>query len=516
MEKRGRVEHTVRNILWTYVSALVGSIFPFVIRTSILHYLGMEYLGLNSIYTAILQVLNVSELGIGQAIGISMYKPAAEENTKEVNKLISLYARFYRLLGIGIGIVGVILIPFIPQILNGEYPKDVNVFLAYFIYLLQSVLGYFVFPYCSTVFVAKQSVEKIYKYQSLIGIIIYSIQIFVICVYKDYYLYLLMLLAGTLLSGLANWVGMKKNYPQYRARKIKKEEFDKEFWNSLFKRVFAMALSKLRIVYRSSIDTIIISAFIGVIAVAKYQNYILTMAVPLMFISSVVTGILPSLGNSVALETKESNLAVIRLVTFILHWIGTVFSAFLMCFYQPFMKVWAGTEGLLSEKAVVLFVVYFYLRVISEISILIRNSSGVWWEGKWIAIVESLVNLLLNVALVHVWGVEGIIIATIVSLFFINIPFETYSVYKHYFEIKPWQELKEYMLQGCITLMVVTITYSVVLFSHSRGLNNGFVDILLCAFVPNLVLFTAHFKNEKMKRVIEIVVQGVIRKKNKV
>lgn len=513
MATKERVEHTVRNIFWTYVSSLVGSLFPFIIRSSIIHYLGMEYLGLNSIYAAILQVLNISELGIGQAIGISMYKPAAEGNTKEVNKLISLYARFYHLLGIGIGIAGVILIPFIPQIVNGEYPKDINILIAYFIYLLQSVLGYFTFPYCSTVFVAEQSVEKIYKYQSLIWIIVYSIQIAIICIYKDYYLYLLLLPIGTFLCGLANRVGMKKYYPQYHVGKIEKEEFDKEFWSSFVKRLSAMALSKLRIVFRSSIDTIIISAFIGVIAAAKYQNYILTMTVPLMLISSLVTGILPSLGNSVALETKESNLAVIRLVTFILHWIGTVFSAFLMCFYQPFMKVWAGTEGLLSEKAVVLFVVYFYLRVISEISILIRNSSGVWWEGKWIAIVESLVNLGLNVALVHIWGVEGIIVATIISMFVINIPFETYSVYMNYFKIKPWQDLKEYILQGGITLIVVTVTYCVILLCHSKGLNSGFVDILLCAFVSNFVLFIVHFKNEKMKRVIEIVLQEVSRKK---
>lgn len=513
MATKERVDHTVKNVFWIYVSSLVGSLFPFIIRSLIIRYLGMEYLGLNSVYAAILQVLNVSELGIGQAIGVSMYKPAADENTEEVNKLISLYARFYNLLGLGIGIIGVVLIPFIPQIINGEYPNGINILLAYFIYLIQSVLGYFVFPYCSTVFVAKQSVEKIYKYQSIIWTIIYSVQSAVIYLCEDYYLYLLFLPFGTICCGLANRIGMKKYYPQYHVRKIKKGEFDKEFWNSFVKRLSAMALSKMRIVFRSFIDTIIISTFIGVIAAAKYQNYILTMTVPLMLISSLVTGILPSFANGVASETKESNLAVIRLVTFILHWVGTVFSAFLMCFYQSFMKVWSGEEGLLSEKAVVLFVVYFYLRVISEISILIRNSSGVWWEGKWIAVVESLVNFMLNLAFVQLWGVEGIIIATIISMLFINIPFETYSVYKHYFQIMPWHDLKEYIFQGGITLIAVTVTYNVILLYHKRGWGNFFIDILICAFMSNVVLFIFYLKNEKMKRVIEILIQGVIKKR---
>lgn len=110
--------------------------------------------------------------------------------------------------------------------------------------------------------------------------------------------------------------------------------------------------------------------------VAKYQNYMLIMPVLLMLICSLTTGMLPTLGNGVALETRESNLTVTRLVAFLIHWVSTIFAAFLICFYQLFIRLWAGDEGLLSDTVMIMFVVFFYIREVSEISILVRNSSS--------------------------------------------------------------------------------------------------------------------------------------------
>lgn len=513
MATRERVNHTIKNVLWTYVYSGVGSVFPFIIRSLIIRYFGMEYLGLNSFYSSILQVLNVSELGIGQALVISMYMPASKGDTQEVNKLLSLYAKFYHILGIGIGIVGCALVPFLSRIVNGEYPENVNILIVYLIYLAQSVLGYFVFPYCNAAFIANQNVEKINKYQSIIWTVIYGVQIIAICIGHSYYMYLILMPVATLLCGIVNRMGMKVYFPQYYARQVKREEFDKTFWNSFIKRMSAMALSKFRIVFRSSIDTIIMATFMGVVVVAKYQNYILTMTVPLLLISSLTAGILPSLGNSVALESIESNLAVTRLISFMIHWIGTVFSTFLMCFYQPFMALWAGEESLFSELTVAMFVIYFYLRTISEISILVRNSSGVWWEGKWIAIVESLVNFGLNIVFVQIWGVEGILLATIISMLIINIPFETYYVYKYYFKIMPWKDLLRYLIDGCIAFITVTITYYITK-SSCKSYENALVVMgIECIFIPNIILFLFHCKNEKFKRLVEIVIQGLQKEK---
>lgn len=507
MATEKRVAYTLKNVIWKYIYILVSSILPFIIRSLIIKFWGMNYLGINSICTSILQVLNISELGIGQALIINMYKPAARGDVKKVNSLLMLYKWFYWIIGIAVAIIGLILIFFLPYIVKGNGVVDINVTYVYLLYLLQSVVGYFAFPYSNAIFIANQESEKIDKYQTFVWLIVYTLQIFVLCLGNSYYHYVCLLPFATLMCGVINRFGMKKWYPDYHADTISRNDFDKGFWNSFIKQMAAMALSKLRTVFRNSIDSIVISTVMGVVMVAKYQNYMLILTVPLMLIGSLTAGILPSLGNGMAVETKESNLAVIRLVAFVLQWFGTIFATFLMCFYQPFMLIWTAGESMLSDVAMVMFVIYFYLRVISEISILIRNCSGVWWEGKEIPVIETLTNLVLNIIFSKIWGIEGVLLATIISMLLINIPLETYCVYKYYFEKKPWDDLKDYLRNGIIAMAAIAMTYIISRQSQGSGVSLFIVWTLECIAVPSLMWLIFNRKSEQLKGLIDIIKQ---------
>ena len=96
----GRLKNSLRNVIGALINKATAIIFPFVIRTIILYYLGTEYAGLSSLFTSVLQILSLSELGIGSAIVFSMYKPVAEGNTDEINALLKLYRKFYYIIGI--------------------------------------------------------------------------------------------------------------------------------------------------------------------------------------------------------------------------------------------------------------------------------------------------------------------------------------------------------------------------------------------------------------------------------
>ena len=89
-------------------------------RTLLIRYLGMEYLGLNSLFTSILQILNLAELGVGSALGYSMYAPIAEGKKDEICALLSLYRRYYRLIGLGIFLAGIVLLPFLPSLVKTD------------------------------------------------------------------------------------------------------------------------------------------------------------------------------------------------------------------------------------------------------------------------------------------------------------------------------------------------------------------------------------------------------------
>lgn len=509
MATEKRVKKTTENLIWTNIFLLISTIMPFVIRTLIIRFWGMDYLGLNSLFSSILQVLNISELGIGSALVISMYQPMAVHDVEQVRRLLALYRRLYLILGIGILVVGCVLIPFLGFFISGEYPADINIYFVYAIYLMQSVVGYLFLAYTQALFQADQSISISYRNASFAWLLAYGLQILLICCCRSYYSYVAILPFGTLLVNVLNYASMKKHYREYIPAKFRPVDYDKAFRTDFRKRVMAMALSKVCTVLRNSIDSVILSAVFGLVMVAKYHNYVYVMTVPAMIVGGLITSVLPSLGNGVALESPENNLGVVKLTSFIVHWISTVFAAFLLCFYSPFMHVWAGQNSSLSRLTEILFVVYFYVQTISQITGLVRNSTGIWWEGRWVPIAESAVNIVLSVAGAVCWGVEGVVFATVVSIVFVNIPFENYYVYRYYFKKTPWRALGQYIKNIFIAILTVSVTYYLKSMYNASYIKSFIVWGLICVVVPNAMLFIIQGRSNEFKDVIGIIRQMI-------
>ena len=194
----GRLKNSLRNVMGALINKATAIVFPFVIRTIILYYLGTEYAGLSSLFTSVLQILSLSELGIGSAIVFSMYKPVAEGNTDEINALLKLYRKFYYIIGIVILIIGIALVPFIPKLISGEYPQDINLYALYLIYLSNTVISYFLFAYKTSVLNAFQRSDIESNLTTVINIGMYILQIITLIVFRNYYLYIIWLPIATI------------------------------------------------------------------------------------------------------------------------------------------------------------------------------------------------------------------------------------------------------------------------------------------------------------------------------
>lgn len=399
--------------------------------------------------------------------------------------------------------------PFITIFIDGSYPTDTNIYVVFFIYLLQVVTGYLFYGYSTAIFQANQKLDITMRNSSIVWLICYSLQIFALCVCDSYYVFAGILVVGATGVGISNRICHKKMFPQYKIIPISFKQFGAQFWETFIKRIVSMAFSKLRNVLRNSIDVVVVSSVLGLVYAAIYQNYILVMTVPVLLISSIMGGILPSLGNSVAMESSESNYDKIKLISFANHWIATMFAAFLLCFYQPFIRLWAGADNILSNTCVILLCIYFYIRAVSEIPMLVRNSSGIWWEGKWVAIAESLLNLVLNLIFVKIWGIEGIILATIISMLVLNIPFETYYVYKYYLKKNPTRDLLKYLLDGAKTAVVVAITFLASRLYHGGWITTFIYYGVVCVVVPNVLLSVLHFNSSEFKSLRTLIVEFV-------
>lgn len=500
-----RVKHTVKNLIWIYANVFVTSFMPFWIRRFIIHYWNMEYLGLISLYSSILNVLNISELGIGTALVYNMYKPMAEGDVIHVNQMLSLYQKFYRFFGLVILIVSVILMPFLPFLIQGNAPRELNIYAIYVFYIAYATVSYWIYSYSPAVYQANQDISVTNKYSAIVWLITYSVQLVALAVCHNFYMYAALLPIGTFLIYFFTGRRQRKQFHQYVPVKFKKEYFDKKFWHEFKHRVVGISFSKLRTACRSSIDVIIISAFLGLADAAKYQNYVMVLAVGWMLINSITAAVLPSLGNAVAVESRENNLGITKAAVFLVEWASVIVSALIICGCQPFMIMYAGKEGLVTDGAVILFVAYFYLRCISSVSDMVRNSSGIWWEGKWVALFETGVNFALNIALIGIWGIEGVVVATIISLALINIPLETYYIYKYYFKMSMRYAIMEYVKGGFVN----TLSIGAVLFVKSRLSLGVVVSMLFGAVISFTLLLIFYRKSEELEEVKRVLIRLV-------
>lgn len=482
--KLERSKNAKRNLLWGTISNLIHMLLPFVVRTVIIYKLGADYLGLSSLFTSILQVLNLSELGFSSAVVYSMYKPIAEQDDEAVCALLSFYRRVYRIVGLVILIVGLCLLPFLPYLISGSYPDDINLYAVYIIYLVNTSLSYFLFAYKSSLLNAYQRTDVISNVKAITNTAMYAVQIALLFLFSNYYIYIIVMPVFTLANNIINAIMVKKMFPQYTCKGKVKPEIMKEIKTN----VPGLMLNKLCATSRNSFDSIFVSAFLGLTATAIYNNYYYIFSAIVQIIAVISTSLLGGVGNSVATESKEKNYSDLKKFNFLYMWLGGWCTCCFLCLYQPFMKIWVGEDLMLSFSSVILFCLYFYVLKMGDLRALYVDATGLWWKQKWRSITEAALNLILNFVLVQFWGINGIIAATLISLFLINFCWGSQFIFKFYFQNG---KLKEYFLQhleyAVVTLLACVVTYFVCTFIPIEGVLGLIIKMLICVTVPNVI-----------------------------
>lgn len=254
-----RAKNASRNIMFGVLLKLYQVICPFIIRTAMIYLLGMEYVGLNSLFNSILQVLNLTELGVGTAMVFSMYKPIADEDHDKISKLMELYKVYYRIIGFIIAVIGLAITPIIPKLISGDSQIPLNIYYLYWINLGYTVLSYWLFAYKNSILQAHQRNDIISKITLVANTATYLIQFSLLILFKNYYLYLLGMLFGQALNNIITSIIADRMYPQYKAKgKLSIKEI-----KEINQRVKDLFTSKIGGVIQNSVDTIVISAFLG-------------------------------------------------------------------------------------------------------------------------------------------------------------------------------------------------------------------------------------------------------------
>lgn len=495
-----------KNIINGMKFGIVYKIFvmflSFALRTCIIYTLGIEYIGLNSLFSSILSVLSLTELGFSSAIVYSMYKPIAEEDYTKLNAIMKYYRSVYRVVGISILALGMMLVPFLKYIIKADCPTDLNLYILYIGYLLNTCSSYFCMGYRSSILVAYQREDISSVINGCVMTIGYIYQIFTIIVFKNYYLYLINVILMTITGNVSRAIYTIKRYSMIKCEgKLSKKEK-----NNITTNVGAIFLIRVGNTVSLSFDNIVISSCIGITAVAIYGNYNYIMTSIVGFFTIFYNLITAGIGNSMVVKSIKDNYKSFNKYVFVSNWALTWACSCLLCLYQPFMELWTGKDSMLDISFVILLTSLFYILCSRKVVSSYKDAAGLWKKDAFRPLIGATINLILNIISVKYIGINGIVLSTIVSYVMVEIPWETWALFKFYFNTGK----KEYyflQVKNVIELScILGLTY---LFCNRIKISSLYVLItlrlIICCFVPNIIMILFHIKDERFKWVISIL-----------
>lgn len=490
-----RTKNAKRNILTGLLSKIISLFLPFLVRTVILWKLSSEYLGLSELFSSILQVLNMSELGISSCIIFSLYKPLAEDDTDQVCALMAFYRRVYHIIGLVILVVGFFLLPFLQKFVKDDITVDINIYVLYLLFLGNTVISYFAFAYKSVLLTASQNQSVISNIESILSIVKCILQIIVLFLFSDFYLYIVCNIVYTIFYNIVIAKVTTKRFPEYICKGVISGEKKKE----MFKQIGGLAIGKLNLTSRNSFDNIVLSMFCGLVPVAIYSNYFYIYSAVGGFISIIVMSISAGIGNTVITKTKEELYKDFEKFNFMMNWILGFCCVCLFCLYQPFMKIWVGEELIASTLTMSLICVYFFIGNCGQIRSMYSGAMGIWWEFKIPSIIEMFLNLLLNFVLGYFWGMNGIILATIITITICSLIWNSKISFKKCFGKSSINFLLTMLSIFLIIAIVGCFTYYVCDFVRFTGVFELALKLIICVFFSNL-LFLVIFSLKKEYR----------------
>lgn len=490
MKRLDRTKNSARNLIWGMVNKGVSLLLPFLIRAIIINVLGKEYLGLNNLFTSILHVLNLAELGIGSAMVYSMYKPIAEGDGDAICSLLALYKTVYRIIGLIVFGIGVVLIPFLPLLIKGGV-EGINITVLYMIFLVDTVLSYLLFAFKNSLLMAHQRTDVSSNIGTVVHLLLNLTQVILLLIFKDYYIYIIVKPLFTMVNNLfVNWA-TNRMYPEYQP----KGTVSKEKKNEIFGRVKALVGHKIGTTVVTSADSLVISAFLGLGILAIYSNYYYIIFFIVSLTSIFFNGMLAGIGNSLVVETREKNYTLFENINFVLSWLVAWCSVCLLCLFQPFMELWMGKDMLLSTSSLICMVIYYYSWQFRTTGLYFKDAAGMWQADFWKPYVSALFNIIVNICLVLLIGINGVFISTIVCMVVINFPWETVVLFRNLFKRSPIKYVRQELINLGKTMIMCASTYGIcMLLPWQHGIGCLALRFALCLVVPNLIFLLFSFR----------------------
>lgn len=495
-----RTKNAKINVLINCISNLVLVITVFFTQKALISALGAEYLGINGLFSNIISMLSIAELGLGSAIIYNLYKPIAQNDVETIKSLMAFYKKCYHIIAIVVLVIGVLLIPFIPMIV-GKVSINDNIYIIYSIFILDAVASYLL-SYKQSIINANQK-----DYINKICVLFYQVlskaaQIAILYIGGNYYEFLLISVILRIIDNYIIKIIAEKLFPYINDKNIK--PLDKKIRQDIDKKIKALFFHKIGAFTITGSDSIIVSSLFSVTLVGFYSNYKLIIGSIQNILEQTLSSITASVGNLLVTADIDYSYKVFKKIRFLNLWLS-IFAT--VCIYEimdSWISIWIGNSWILSKSILMILCINFYFQSMRSSINLFKGAGGIWYEDRYIPLIETVVNIAISIIFGKIMGLAGVFLGTILS----GLVLHLYSYPKFVFTKLFNKSYKEYyisFIKECLLLTIVVViveTVNKILF-NLISIKIGFIlfilKLIINVIVSNLCLMILLFHKYEFK-----------------
>ncbi len=422
-----RKKNVYLNVIFGYVAQIGIILLSFIGRKIFLNYLSIEYLGINGLYSNILTILSLPELGVDSAVVYFLYKPVAENNQELIKAYVKYFEKIYFLLAVGILLLGLCLLPFLQYIIKSDLSlRDLNIY--YILFLANTCMSYLAAHKVALLSAyQEQRVQKMAMLSSNIVLQLLYIVVLVIC--HNYYLYVITTILGTLTNNLILNILCNKYHPLKKSAKIYSIEK-----KSILKKIQSTFIYKIGVVLINSTDNVLISVLVSTSAVGLYSNYYTVISGISAFIAIINTSLISSVGNLGAKNESEKQYKYFNLIIDFYHYVAATGAIGFYMLLNNFITIWLGSEYLFDQSVVFTIAFSFYITTTVNPVWMYREANGLFEKVKYLMIITAVLNIILSIIFGKMCGVFGILLATSISRIITSVWYEPKILFNSVFK----------------------------------------------------------------------------------
>ena len=502
MKQKSRTEYSVMNTTVAFFAQISAILMGFFTRVVFTHTLSEGYVGINGLFTDILNILSLSELGFGTAIIFALYEPIAKKDIEKQKILMRMFRTFYRITAVIVLGLGLCLIPWLGIFMKNRPDVD-HLIVIYLLYLLNSVVSYLL-VYKKTLIDAHQMNYLTVLYQNVFLVIQDVVQIIILLLTRNFILFLIIIVVCTMTSNIVMSKKADKLFPYLREEC--KEKLPAEDRKVIYNNVKAMMMHKIGDVIVNNTDNLLISGYIGVISAGIYSNYYLIIGSVRQVLSQAMQGVAASVGNLGATEDGEKVHRIYRQLFFCGQWLFGFAGICLFELLNPFVEIAFGKQYLFTKDIVLILCINFFISGTRRAMIIFKESMGLFWYDRHMGMTEAVLNLVISLFLVNRLGIAGVFLGTFCSTVMTAMWAEPYILYKYRFHKSPIKFFLNYAWNLFAMAIVWWCTDWICDFVTGNVIVEMLLKLLICLVVPNVLLLFIYFRTPEYKQLQALVI----------